>query len=227
MEIIGDFEVGKRIYVVDPCGITEFGAGVDVVSGTWQAQVDRDAQGYITRIEVSIEPVEKFITMGKVIVVDSGQVGFFDEKTLIETLNHERKNFTSIYDSDFYKACSKLTSGREQCGVLDGWAFLTATNGDGGLLLECGLDKDRRIVALGFILLNNLALFHFYASSWRRFLFWPRPHNRIMPSGTIAIFGEQVKAPIQVFIDVSGFWLCDFWAGFCQGGVKGYGDWLR
>lgn len=153
MEIIGDFEVGQKLYVVDPCGITEYGAGIDVVPGTWQARVKRDPDGYVIRAEVSIEPADRFITMGKVIGVDSGQVGFFDEKTLIKTLDQERGKFNSVYDSDFYKACSKLTSGREQCGVLDGWAFLTATNGDGGLLLECGLDEKRRIIALAISLI--------------------------------------------------------------------------
>lgn len=48
-----------------------------------------------------------------------------------------------------------------------------------------------------------------------------------MATGAVTVFGKQVKAPVQVLVDIGGLGRLDFRAGFCQGGIKGHGDWLR
>lgn len=147
IEVPGDFIVAGKIVVADPCYVNDsLKTVIDVVPGTWHSRVERDKDGYITRAEVFLRPVQKFITMGKVVPVDSGQVGFFDEKELLETL--EREKDVSIYSTSFYKACCALTTRDERCGLLEKTAFLSATGGDGGHLLECALDDDRRVIAL-------------------------------------------------------------------------------
>jgi hypothetical protein len=149
-----EFEVISGVLVCsDPCYIHPDLGGVwcqgivdNVKNGTWIAEViETDEGDWGKRIALLgikhkdvDEPDANVDIMNFAGGVDSGQFGFFDKDFYRNdelTKDLDKENFGENYDTQegdtWYRACSKLTLGNDQWGVLPNGVVSSSGFGDG------------------------------------------------------------------------------------------------
>jgi hypothetical protein len=149
-----EFEVISGVLVCsDPCYIHPDLGGVwcqgivdNVKNGTWIAEViETDEGDWGKRIALLgikhkdvDEPDANVDIMNFAGGVDSGQFGFFDKDFYRNdelTKDLDKENFGENYDTQegdtWYRACSKLTLGKESWGVLPNGVVSSSGFGDG------------------------------------------------------------------------------------------------
>jgi len=153
---LGKFNVTSgKLRVTDPCYDkgTWCSGTIDVPNGEWDAYLELSDEGsWGTRV-ASIQiikdnsPTSAAWELTNIDVgVDSGQAGFFDE-----SFYPDQPGLTSFYN----KVC-KLTTGREQGGIIDGFGAVSSTGyGDGGYKCYVARNDANEIVSAKIVFIDD------------------------------------------------------------------------